>query len=297
MIIDPAFFIFIAISAISFGIHSALIVSFARRFDAFIVAVYRNLSLVITMMPILFFVSWEDIVLIREHIPTLLLSSGIGSLAFTISMTGSRYLPIGVANSLRQTTTVPVAILIGILFLQEYLTFVQVLLLVGIGSCAIALTLLRSDHAHLDPKMAWRGVLLSVCAGFGGALSWYFFSILARDLHPFVASYFVEASIGFFTLFYFVILRGSGTHTSNIWLPLREIRNIVLVAMLTISATTSYAIGINHGSYPLASGLMMGTILVSTLMAWVFFKERLNKTQVALIIIAVILMFLIKMFS
>ncbi len=295
--VDPLFFIFIAISTFSFGIHSALIIHFARRFDAPIVAAYRGLSLVVTMAPILFFAPLDAILAIREHIPILLLSAATGSLAFTISMSGSRYLPVGVASSIRQSVTAPVAIVIGILFLEEYLTFIQILLLAAVAICIITLTWLRSDHPHLDPSMAFRGILLSVAAGFGGAVSWYFFSILARDLHPFVAAYFVEAGIGLCTVLYLLILRKTGHHTGSLRLPFRDARNIVLIALVTILATTSYAIGINHGPYPLASGLMMGTVLISTLAAWFLFKEHLKKIQILLIVAAIILMALIKVHS
>jgi len=282
---------------LSFGIHGALIVSFARRFDALTVAVYRGLSLVVTMLPVLFFVSWEEIFAVKDHALPLLLSAGIGSIAFTVSMIGSRYLPIGIASTVRQTVVVPVAIVIGMLFLQEFLTSIQILLLAGIAGCAAALTLLRMNHPHLDPTKAWWGILLSVCAGFGSALAWYFFSIAARDLHPFVATYFVEVAVGFFTLFYLIILRALHMHTASVRIPLRTVSYIVLVGSLTFFGTGGYALAINHGPYPLASGLMMGTILVATVAAWFLFNERLTKTQIALIAIAAVLMFLIRIVS
>ncbi len=294
---DPLFFLFIGISVLAFGVHSALMASLARRFDALTVSTYRSVSLVFTMAPILLFASWEQILSAREHALTLLLSGAIGAAAFTVSMMGSRYLPIGVASSIRQSTTLPAAMLIGILFLEEYLTLVQAILFAGVALCVIALTWLRSDHAHLDPAMALRGVLLSAIAGSGGALSWYFFSLSAREIHPFVAAYFVEAAVGFFTLLYFVILRSSRLHAAEVRLPANVISKVVLVGALTIFATASYAVGINHGPYPLATGLMMSGTLISTVIAWLFFKEHLKRIQIVLIIIAVILMALVKMNS
>ena len=294
---DPLFFLFMGLTVLSFGIHSALIVSFARRFDALVVATYRSLSLIVTMAPLLIFVSWEETLAITEHAWPIVLSAGIGSIAFTLSITGSRYLPIGVASSLRQTISVPVAIVIGMLFLQEFLTLAQILLLVGIGACAVWLTLLRSDQPHLDPKLASWGITLSVCAGVGSALAWYFFSVAARELNPFVAAYFVEVGVGLFTLFYLVVLRVSRVHTSSLYMPLGTLRNIALVGMLTISGTAGYALAVNYGPYPLASGLMTGAILIATVLAWFLFKERLRVLQVGLIILAAFLMFLVKTVS
>ena len=294
---DSLFFVFIGISVLGFGMHSVLIVSFARRYDALVVATYRGLSLIMTMLPILFFVSWEEVLAVKDQALPLLLSSGIGSIAFTLSLTASRYLPVGVSSSLRQTISVPIAIVIGMLFLQEYLTSIQILLLVGIGGSAIWLTLLRSDHPHLDPEQAWWGIFLSICAGVGSAFAWYFFSIAARDVHPFVAAYFVEVAVGLFTLLYLIMLRASGLHTASVLIPFRTLGSIVLVGMLTILGTTGYALAINHGPYPLASGLMMGTILVATVIAWFLFKERLKALQIGLIVVAAVMMFLIKMVS
>ena len=294
---DPLFFLFMGLTVLSFGIHSALIVSFARRYDSLVVATYRGLSLIATMLPILIFVPWEEIIAIKEAYLTLLLSAGIGSISFTVSITGSRYLPVGVASTLRQTISVPVAIVIGMLFLQEYLTFIQILLLIGIGACAIWLTLLRSDHPHLDPRLARWGITLSVLAGVGSAFAWYFFSIAARELHPFVAAYFVEVGVGLFTLIYLVVLRASGLHKGSLHIPFPALRNIILVGMLTISGTAGYALAVNHGPYSLASGLMMGAILVATVIAWPLFKERLRLMQIGLIIVAAAFMFLIKTVS
>lgn len=294
---DSQFFFFLAIAVVSFGLHGALIVSFVRRYDALVVALYRGLSLIVTMLPFLFFVSFEDIVAIREHIPLLLISSIVGALAFTLSLTGSRYLPVGIATSIRQTTIVPVAICIGWLFLGEHLTSIQTILLIGVGICAVALSFLRSNHAHLHKGMVRRGVFLCICAGVLAALFWFFFSIMARNVNPLVAAYFSEAGVGIVVLVYLLFLRGIGKHSSNIWLPSGEVFKIGAVALLTIFATGSYAIAVNHGPYPLASGVMVGTILVSTLAGWFVFKEHLTKMQVAVIFVGVILMFLIRIVS
>ena len=75
-------------------------VIYARRFDAFIVAVYRNISLGITMVPILLFSSPGAIEKITEHIPTLLLASSTGSFAYICALSAARYLPVGVNNSI-----------------------------------------------------------------------------------------------------------------------------------------------------------------------------------------------------
>ncbi len=294
---DPLFFTFIALSVLSFGLHGVLTVRFARQYDPLVVSVYRGVSLLVTMLPLLLFVSWGEIVAVKDHSLMLLLSAGIGSIGFVMSLSGSRYLPVGVASSIRQTINVPVAIVIGMLFLQEYLTLVQIVLLAGIAGCAIGLTTLRSHHSHLDPAKAFRGVLFSACAGIISAFAWYFFSIAARELHPFVAAYFVEVSVGLFTLLYFITLRVSRQHTASARLPFRAIRNIVLIGALTIFGTGGYALAINHGPYPLGQGLMTGTILVATSIAWFLFKERLNKTQIALIVGAVVLMFILKVVS
>lgn len=295
--VDPIFFLFIGITVLSFGIQGSLMVIYARQLDALIVAVYRGLSVGITMLPLLFFSPVAEIWEITAHIPMLLLASSTGALAYISALSAARYLPVGVANSIRQAVYVLGAVILGALFFQEYLSSAQLLLLGGIVGSAIALTLLRTNQPHLDPTAAWRGILFCLVAGVNAAFTFYFFSVLSREINPYVASYFWELTIGLFAFAYLMLLLVLGKYDANPWLPIRQAGSIIFISLLTISATLCYAFAVHYGPYALASGLVTTTILIITLAGRYLFNERLSRAQIGLILFTVAMMFLLKVVS
>lgn len=295
--LSGAFFFFIALAVISYGIQGSLQTTFARKYDAFVVTIYRNLSLIITMSPVLLLATPAEVKEITEHIPLLLAASGMGAISLLLALTSSKYLPLGVGTAIRQIVQVSIAICIGIVLLNEWLTFAQFVILIAIVFIGIALALLRSDHPHLDPANVWKGVAFAIAAGTVVAQSFYFFSLLSREVNPFVAGYFWEVGVGIFALAYAVILFASGKYKVSVRIPRRDAIKIIGISLLTISATSSYAFALSSGPYALAAGLLTSTTLVASVMGWVIYKERLTKFQIGLIVIAVGLMFLLKVLS
>lgn len=295
--LESEFFLFIAVAIFSYGIQVPLLVYFARKMDGLIVTVYRNLSLGITMLPIFFFVTIPEILAITAHIQTLLLASGFGAFGFICNLGASRHLPIGIANSVRQAAYVIIAVILGILFLQEYLTLVQLIILAGILSGGIMLTLTRSSHTHLKEEERWRGIFLAVLGGFGYALAFFFYSILSREVTPLVAGYFWEVTIGVIALLYLLYKVYRGNYTQKLMLSWREMITIVLISLTTISGTISYGFAVNYGPYALASGLVTTTVLITTLMGWILFKEKLTLRQLMLIIGVIGLIFILRLVS
>ncbi len=295
--LDTTFFFFIAVAILSYGIQGSLQVFFARKYDALVVALYRNLSLTVTMLPVFLFVSFAEIVQIKEHLFVLALGSMAGTFSLICSLSSSRYLPIGISSAIRQMVHVFVAILLGIFFLQEYLTFFQLLVLTGLVFSAISLALLKSEQPHLEARTVSKGVLLTTLSGVGAALTFYFFTILSREINPLVAAYFWEVGVGVFALVYLGCLLAAQRYDTNVILPGADALKVILVSLLTIPATASYAFAVNHGPYALASGMLTMTTLVATVVGWLLYKEVMSKAQVVFIIAAVALMFLLKVLT
>ena len=295
--VDSSFFFFIAIAILTFSTQGSLQTFFARKYDALVVTLYRNLSLAVTMLPVFLFVSAAEILEIREHAGTLVLACATGAFALLCSLSSSRYMPIGISSAIRQMVHVTVAVFLGMLFLNEYLTIVQLVIITGIVLSAISLSLLRSEYAHLNPNTVGKGILLTIAAGAGAALTFYFFSILSREMNPLVASYFWEVGVGIFALVYLGFLVAIQRYDSRVILPGKDALIVVSLALLTIPATLSYAFAVNHGPYALAAGMMTMTTLVTTVIGWMLYKEILRKVQVIFIVVAIALMFLLKMLS
>lgn len=295
--VDTSFFFFITVAVLSYGIQGSLQTTFARKYDAFVVVLYRNISLAVTMSPVLLFVTREQIFEIFDHLWLLFAASGLGAVSILLALSSSKYLPIGISTAIRQVIQIIVAIFLGIVFFSEWLTLTQVVLIATITFIGVALALLKSDHPHLDPQKLLRGVLLTTAAGIIVAHAFFFFGALSREVNPFVAGYFWEVGVGVFALMYFCVLNLLGKYEGSVRIPLRDASKIAGIALLTISATSSYAFALSMGPYALAAGLLTATTLVASVMGWVIYNERLTKFQIGLIVAAVALMFLLKAFS
>jgi drug/metabolite transporter (DMT)-like permease len=295
--IDPIFFVFITISILSYGIQGPLNVLFSRKRDALVYTVYRNLSLALTMLPVLFFASWEEVAAVTNVLPLLLAASATGAFAFICLLTAANYLPVGITQSIRQSVYVSLAVVLGAVFFGEYLSLLQLLILGAILAASVLIMLSKSSHAHLDNENRGKGVFLAILAGASVAFSFYFFSQLSRELNPLVAGYFWEVTIGVLALIYLLFMKYTKRYVAPISMPLKDVGLITLVSITTIFGTLGYAFAVNYGPYALASGLVTSTILISAVAGWILFKERLTYWQIFLILAATALMFLLRVIS
>ena len=287
MSVDPVFFLYITVAIFSYGVQIPLLVHFVRQLDGLTVTAVRNLSLGITMLPILFFVSWSDILAITTVWQTLLLASGFGATGFAVNLSASKYLPVAITSSIRQVVYIGAAMLLGALFLSEYLSLIQIALLLGLAGTAVTISLSKHEYRHLASERKWLGIVLAICGGLGYALSFFFFTELSRSLSPPVAAYFWEVLIGVFALI-FLLFKTLVLKIDTLSLPKpKTMLFIAAVSLTTISGTSAYGFAVNHGPYALASGLVTTNIFVVTLIGWLLFKEKMNALQLLCIVVIV----------
>lgn len=295
--VEPIFFLYIFVAIFSYGLHSPLLVLCSRKHNPVVVSVYRNLSYVVTMSPLLLFVSWEEVAQITDFIHLLVPAALFASAAFMLNMTAAKYLPVGIGACLRHTASIFVSLILGYVLLHEYLTFLQIVLLGALLTTVLMLTLIRNNHAHLDPKKAPIGFAIALASGLCAASAFFFFSKLAQVLHPFVAGFFWEVSIGFVALGYMLTLAALGIYKSEKLLPAIDLAQIALFATPAIAGTIFYGLAVNNGPYILASGLSISAVAVGTLVSWFLFKEKLNRKQLLLIGLSLVIIFTIRISS
>lgn len=295
--LEPDFFLFVGVAIFSYGIQAPLLAYFTRKYSSVMVVVYRNLFLAFLMSPVLFLATKEEMLLVTEHVGLLLLASFSGVVALIFNLNAFRYLPVAMSNILRQVSDVVLAIVIGALFLGEYLGGSQLLLLGAIICCGVILALTRLPQTSVLVPSKKRGVLLAMLAGFSHALSFFFFTKLVRVTHPLVAAYFWEVFIGIFAAVYMLILMKRKEFLSPINIPFRTALPIAFASLVTISGTLAYGYAVEHGPYALASGLITSSIVVVLLTSRFFLKEKLALRQVALMLTIVGFMIILRMTS
>ncbi len=168
------FFLFATISILSYGIQIPLLSKYARNIDSLSTTIYRNVSLIFTMAPVLFFVPKDAFSQLPDYFWFLALASGAGALAFILNMTASTYLPISIGNSLRRVSQIITSVVLGMIFFNEYLSTYQIVLIGLMTLGAVTLTTPKPDVSHLKKQNVFFGAFL-------GALSGIIFSALVTD--------------------------------------------------------------------------------------------------------------------
>lgn len=290
------FFFLATLVVLAYGTQGSLQARYIRKYDALTVGMYRNISLGLTMMPILLFVPAGGIPRIFQHAPLWFAASFVGSLGIWCSFSAAHYLPIGVGTALRQVTHTVTAVILGMALFGEFLSPLQVLLLAGIMVSGISLILIRIDTGQLNPKFVGRGIGLTMLAGVIIAHSFYFLSLLSRETNAFAAAYFWEAGVGAFLSIFFLIRRfAGGVRVESV--THRDAWKILSISLLTILGTAAYASAVQYGPYALVSGLMSLTTLMAVFWGKFLYNERPSKAQLILIAIAAVCIILLKLAS
>ena len=92
------FYLLLVIALISYSLNGSLLIRQARKLDGFQVSMYRGISLIFIMLPVLLFAPQESYkqLFTLPNIGLLLLSGICGYLANASSMQSSKHLPIGI---------------------------------------------------------------------------------------------------------------------------------------------------------------------------------------------------------
>ena len=280
------FFIFIIIAIFSYGIQLPLLIKYARELDGLTTTIYRNLSLMITMAPLLFFAPIEDFAKVPDSLWLLIGASGTGALAFVFNLTAATYLPASIAQSIRQAGYVIVAITLGALFMKEYLSGSQLIIVFAILASVILLALSNPSIGHLKKQNKSLGMMIAAGAGIFYAISFMLYSAASRNISPFIAGYFLEVGVGISAIL-FGVIRYSLWKIKTPILSLKDSLKIGLISMTTISGTLCYGFAVNNGPYALASALMTTTGIITLIAGYIMFKEKLSKTQVGLVLLLI----------
>lgn len=271
---------------LGYSVQGTLLAKYARSLDPLSVSMYRTLSFVVTLSPLLFFANGEEIVHVLRFWPQILGSAFLGAVASWAFLQSITFIPVGVQVALTTGTRTLLIIVGGMIFFREYLSlweFLFILLILGGGAF---LTLKRNQFEHLDKK-AHRGIILAIIAGFLATGMILLLAQVSREANPFAAGYFWEISIGILS-FFLGLLRwaGNGIPLQKISLP--DFQKIALASWPTLLGTGGMTLAISMGEVGIVSAIGAAGILVTTLLCHFLYHEKLSPWQwVALFIVAV----------
>lgn len=270
------FFALSILSMLSYTINNALLVDFARKMDSLSITVYRNLSLAITMTPVLLFVEPGSLGKMGQNWWLILVAALAGAVSLGFRLAAYNYIPVGIASALDKFRVIFIAIL-AYVFLGETLNSSELInvLIIIIGT--VFLGLQNNKMPHLNEKSLkgyfYLGMnVISIGTGF------FCFSLVSRNVDPLLAGYLWESLIGIFA-FILVVGRQITTGKKFQIIPKKDILKIALIVSPTVIGTAAFALAVKLGDIAVASAIgATGTVLM-TIYSHYYHHEKLDFKQ------------------
>ena len=284
------FWFLCVISAFAYSVQQTFMTHYIRKMDPFSVAMYRTLSLGISMSPLLLFSTIPEILEIKNYLGILALSALFGGLALSMAFTMVNHLPIGIASAISSGARVMIMLILGALFFKEYLSLPMLFLIFIIlfGNFFLGFSAKKDKkNKHLKKFTLIRGSLYVLVQGALVATSFMIMSNVARQMSPLVVAYAWETLIGL-SLFCVGILRWTFLKIPLEKISLKQFFNILWICSPTLVGTGAFTLAVNRGPIGIAGAIGVSSIIFVTILAYLFYNEKLSKNETLAIFIVVI---------
>lgn len=271
------FFLLAILSTFAYSLQSSLLVKQARAMDRLSLAFYRMLSLSFVLLPLLLGVDIDDYRALLTLYPQLLLSGLCGGFFLWTQFYAVKFIPVGVATSINQSTRTLIAFLMGYFLLAQTLMTVQAVLIIAILCGGIIVATSKNTMAHLESSRA-KGVAVSVLGGCLGAVSFFILSISTKQANPFMIGYFWELGI-FFATVLILTLRYITTGKPLERISCRAFKGITLASSPTLIGTAGAALALQIGPLAIFMSIASLSVVLSVVFGRLLYNERLKPLQ------------------
>ncbi len=272
------FFILAVLATLGYSLQSTLMASYYRSMDCLSAVAFRGISLGISMLPLMLFVSGHDLLRTPAFVPLISIASVLAALGNWSAANAYRQLPVGITSALSMSATSLVVVVIGWSFLGELLSATQLLLICLIMAGGILLGASRSAGTiPADYNAAW-GVFNCLMCGLFLGISFALIGTVSRLLQPFIAGYLWEFIIGLAAASV-AMARGrlGGAGLSSI--SLNDFTRVLLFSSPTVLGTGCYALAMTMGPISITTAITNIMMVFSTLLAYFIYDEKLTTLQ------------------
>jgi len=181
---------------LGYTLQSVLLTRAARSIDGLSLAFYRNISFVVTLLPLLLGTDRAGIITTLNHWPLLLASGISGGIYLALNYTAWQFVPLGIATAFNKAMGNILIVLATFFFLGERLSGIGMASIAAIVGGTIALS---AGHGHLYAHIKnhpLKGFLLITAGSAFVTFTVFCLGILSRSVDPLAAGYFWEVFIG-----------------------------------------------------------------------------------------------------
>ena len=277
------FFVIALISAFAYALQGVLMATYYRSMDTLSAVSYRGLSLIFSMAPLLIFVPAHMFERIHQALPAILAASLCAALGNWAQANSYKSLPLGIATALGISFAVMVASAIGFFFFDELLTVWQTMLLILLLTGIVILGFSRSTGPLPKDHNVAKGIIFALLFGLFLGAGYALIGSASRQLHPFLAGYMWETIIGVMAAA-LAYSRKWFNRQSLTKISLPVFRKILVASAPTAIGTGFYALAMTLGPIALATALISTTIVFTTLLSRLIYRETLTVWQWSLLL-------------
>jgi len=271
------FFLLALISMLGYSLQGTLLARYARKMDGLSLAVWRNLSLIVSMLPLLFFVSKSEWALLPNFWGEFLLAGISGALSLMLVFASLKFLPVGISEAFRRGGVVISLLLLGLVFFHEKINFLQGIFVAVILGSGFYLSLQKHHLANLDQR-TMRGIFFGIVSAILAAISIFLMSKAARELNPFISGYIWEITIGLCALI-IVLLRDWCSKFKFQKISLGEFGRIALVSSPTLIGTGGSALAVTMGPIGILHTIGAAGIFTTLILSHFLYGEKIRLSQ------------------
>lgn len=254
----------------------------------------RGLCLIISMSPLLFFVPPEAFAQLPHFLGWILLAALLAALGAWPGFTSFRFLPVGIASSFMASFNSMLVCLYGFLLFKERLSFPQLAVIGGIILLVVLLGMSRSTIHFAQLGQPRKGIALCLLFGLLVSCAFVILSYVSRNLNPLLTAYAWEACIAIFS----VIINGirkSIYRRPLFTITAKDTLRTFLYSWPTLIGTGCYMLAVTLGPISIVAAIGSTTIVTSTLLARLLYREQLRRYQWALLLAICIMLALLRL--
>jgi len=272
------FFLLAIAAMLGYSVYGTLIAHHVRKHDGLSVATVRNLSLMISMTPLLLLANPESFALFPEYSLKIIGAGFTGAISMFFTFWSLNFLPVGIKTALGRIGSVVVVFLVSWFWFGESPSLLEIAWIIPLVIGGTALAMQKIEINHLDSRTHF-GVFLALLGVIFSSTSFVQMSDVARDLDPFIAGYGWETSIGLWLLLFGIVrwMICGKSPFGKIKLP--EIGKIALVSAPTLIGTGCFALAVTMGPIGIANVIGTGGIFITILLGHWLYHEKMTRQQ------------------
>ncbi|MBP9838059.1 MAG: DMT family transporter [Proteobacteria bacterium] len=277
------FFLLSFIANIGYALQNSFMAAYYRKIDSLSAVTYRGLSLLISMLPVLYFVEDLNANLVISILPLISLASFFTVIANAQAALVYQYLPLGIAGALCVSSATIFATLFGFLFLSESPNYIQSVCIVSILCLVFFLGSLTNSEKQHEYQVK-KGLIATFLFAFFIATGYIFMGRASREIDPLLSGYLWEGGIGICGVILTILRKFSGGKPLE-KISFQDFYKILLYSSPTVFATACFSLAIKMGPMSIVLAIIATGIIINCILGSLLYKEKLTWKQWGVILL------------